>query len=201
MRAIVGLWRWRHNPLCRRTDLAEAWVALAALLLICCAVPATGFAVGGVVRDALHQSVQRQHQERERITATVVSVSRQPLDPDPETASAREGYRRVTATWPAPDGTVRRGAVPAQLRAPGPGDRFPLWTDRRSGHAVGEPMDGPTASTHAALAGFGAAAACVGLVEGLRRLLVWRLLQVRYARLDQAWDRAGPDWGRAGTGS
>ena len=29
MRAITGLWRWRHNPLRRRTDVAEGWIALA----------------------------------------------------------------------------------------------------------------------------------------------------------------------------
>ncbi|WP_425587900.1 hypothetical protein [Streptomyces marokkonensis] len=34
MRTIAGLWRWRHNPLCRTTDLTEARVALAGLLLI-----------------------------------------------------------------------------------------------------------------------------------------------------------------------
>ena len=74
MRAISGLWRWRHNPLRRATDLAEAWVALAALL-------------------------------------------------------------------------------------------------------------------------------AAGLIEGVRRLVVWRMVRLRYDRWDQAWDKAGPDWGRTGTGS
>lgn len=51
------------------------------------------------------------------------------------------------------------------------------------------------------LAGIGAALLAAGLVEGGRRLAVWRMVRRRYARWDQAWERAGPDWGKAGTGS
>ncbi|CAM5252441.1 hypothetical protein SVIOM342S_03746 [Streptomyces violaceorubidus] len=47
MRAISGLWRWRGNPLCRASDLAEAWVALTALLLTVFVAPLTGVLVGG----------------------------------------------------------------------------------------------------------------------------------------------------------
>ena len=27
VRSLIGLWRWRHNPLRRTTDLVEAWLA------------------------------------------------------------------------------------------------------------------------------------------------------------------------------
>ncbi|MET9547144.1 hypothetical protein ABZY36_17780 [Streptomyces sp. NPDC006627] len=201
MRAIVGLWRWRHNPLRRGTDLVEAWVALAALVLIVVAAPVVGTLTAGLSRDALLASVREQREARHATVGTVVrKVPAPPLDPDPETASARDAHSRVLARWAGPDGTDRSGVVVARLDAPRPGDHFRLWTDER-GRVVGRPLDPATATTHAALAGLGAATAGVALVEGARRLVLWRIVQGRYARLDQAWAKAGPDWGRAGTGS
>ncbi|MFJ8822646.1 hypothetical protein ACIREE_12755 [Streptomyces sp. NPDC102467] len=201
MRAITGLWRWRRNPLRRGTDLVEAWVALVALILIVVAAPVVGIVAGSLSRDALYRSVQEQHDRRHKVTATVVKkVAQPPLDPDPETSTARDAHSRVVATWKAPDGTAHRDRVVAALKTPRAGDTFPLWTDGY-GHVVGRPLDRTTATTHAVLAGFGAAVALTGLVEGTRRLVVWRLVRRRYARWDHAWDIAGPDWGRTGTGS
>jgi hypothetical protein len=201
LRAIRGLWRWRHNPLRRKTDLAEAWLALAALLLILVAAPLVGVLVGGLAQDALQQSVKEQRKDRHPVVATVVNkADRTPLDPDPETASGRDSHSRVLADWTAPDGTPRHGTVMAALNSPQRGDHFTLWTDER-GRLVGRPLDTATATTHAVLAGFGTAAVCAGLVEGSRRLVVWRMVRRRYDRWDQAWSQAGPDWGRTGTGS
>lgn len=201
MRAITGLWRWRRNPLCRRTDLAEAWVALVALVLMAVAAPVTGAVAGALSRDALYRSVRAQHEERHEVRATVVEkLAQPPLDPDPETSTARDAHSRVLATWRAPDGTHHRDRVIAQLASPRAGDTFPLWIDG-TGHVVGRPLDRATAATHAVLAGIGTAAALIGLVEGARRIVVWRMVRRRYARWDRAWDIAGPDWGRTGTGS
>ncbi|MFJ6567590.1 hypothetical protein ACIQNU_09215 [Streptomyces sp. NPDC091292] len=201
MRAIVGLWRWRHNPLCRATDLAEAWLALGALLLIVVAAPVVGVVAGSAANRALTRSVEHQRTERHETVATVVrKLSRAPMDPDPETVTARDSHSRVVARWTAPDGTDHRGTVMASLKSPRAGDRFPLWTDAH-GRLVAKPLDTATAATHAALAGIGAGIASVALVECARRLVVWRLVRRRYTRWDQAWDKAGPDWGRTGAGS
>ncbi|MFJ5997862.1 hypothetical protein [Streptomyces sp. NPDC092370] len=201
MRAISGLWRWRRNPLRRATDLAEAWVALAALLLILLAAPVVGSLVGGAAQDALQRSVRAQHEARHPVTATVVrKLDRSPLDADPETSSGRDLRNRVLADWTAPDGSPHQGPVLVSLKDPRQGDEFRIWTDRH-GRMVTRPLDSATASTHAVLAGFGAALATGGLIEGGRRLIVWRMVRRRYARWDQAWDRAGPDWGRTGAGS
>jgi hypothetical protein len=201
MRAISGLWRWRHNPLCRATDLAEAWVALAALLLILVVTPLAGSLVGGLAQDTLQESVHEQRASRHLVTATVVrKVEGSSLDADPEAATGRDLRTRVVADWTAPDGSPHHGSVMASLDSPHPGDRFTIWTDRQ-GRTVARPLDSATASTHAVLAGLGAALLAAGLVEGSRRLVVWRMVRRRYARWDQAWDKAGPDWGRTGTGS
>ncbi|MEV6167014.1 hypothetical protein AB0L99_02140 [Streptomyces sp. NPDC051954] len=201
MRTISGLWRWRHNPLRRKTDLTEAWVALVALLLILFAAPMTGSVVGSVAQDALQQSVRDQRESRHVVTATVVrKLNRSPLDADPETSTGRDIRSRVLADWTAPDGTAQHGPVMAHVEDPHAGDNFTLWTDDH-GRVVARPLDPATATTHAVLAGFGATLLAAGLIDGLRRLIVWRMVRRRYARWDQAWDRAGPDWGRTGTGS
>ncbi len=201
MRAISGLWRWRRNPLRRATDLAEAWLALAALLLILVVAPLIGSLVGGLAQDALQESVREQRASRHLVTATVVrKMDASTLDADPETSTGRDMRTRVLADWTAPDGTTRHGPVMANLDTPHAGDHFPLWTDAQ-GRTVARPLDSATATTHAVLAGVGAALLAIGLIEGGRRLIVWRMVRRRYARWDQAWERAGPDWGRTGTGS
>ncbi|MEU6357431.1 hypothetical protein ABZ896_50400 [Streptomyces sp. NPDC047072] len=201
MRAISGLWRWRRNPLRRGTDLAEAWLALAALVLILVVAPVIGSVVGGVAQDALQRSVREQQDSRRQVTATVIrKLDRSPLDADPESATGRDLRSRVLADWTGPDGTSQQGTVLAELRSPHRGDHFALWTDLH-GRIAARPLDSATATTHAVLAGIGAALLTAGLLEGGRRLAVWRMVRRRYARWDQAWDSAGPDWGRTGTGS
>ncbi|GAA2589158.1 MULTISPECIES: Rv1733c family protein [Streptomyces] len=201
MRAIRGLWRWRGNPVCRASDLAEAWVALTALLLILSLAPLVGVLVGGAAQHALERSVREQHETRHRVTATVVrALERSPLTVDPEAATGVEPSHRVLADWTAPDGSRHEGPVMVGIDDPGSGDRFAIWTDAR-GRTVARPLDSETATTHAVLAGIGTAVVVAALVEAVRRTVVWRMVHRRYARLEREWDRAGPDWGRTGAGS
>jgi hypothetical protein len=201
VRAISGLWRWRHNPLRRGTDLAEAWVALVTLLLILVVAPLAGAAVGGAAQDALQRSVKEQQASRHAVTATVIrELASPPIDPDGVGADGRGNRSSVLAKWTGPDGSVHRDEAGTGLPHAEPGDRFTLWTDGRGEQAV-RPLDAGTATTHAVLAGIGAAVMAAALAEGGRRLLVRELLRRRYARWDQAWEQAGPDWGRTGTGS
>ncbi|MFJ9895531.1 hypothetical protein ACIQPR_19685 [Streptomyces sp. NPDC091280] len=201
MGAIRGLWRWRRNPLRRATDLVEAWLALVVLLLVLVAAPLTGSLVGALAQDALQRSVREQHADRHVVTATVVKkLKGAEIDPDPDSATARDVRSRVLADWTGPDGTAQHGAVMASLNTPHTGDHFTLWTDGH-GRVVARPLDAATATTHAVLAGFGAALLTAGLVDSGRRLVLWRMVRRRYARWDRAWERAGPDWGRTGTGS
>ncbi|MEV7426624.1 MULTISPECIES: Rv1733c family protein [unclassified Streptomyces] len=202
MRTIVGLRRWRRNPLCRRTDLVEAWVALAAAALIALAAPAVGLLCGGAIDATLRETVRLQQEQRHRTKAEVVALSKEraPLVYDAESPGQQNLGRRVVATWRAPDGSARTGALASPLRDPHPGDTFGFWTDRRGDEAQA-PLTATGARVHAAVGGFGSAALAVVLVECGRRLIVWRLVQRRYERLDRAWAQAGPDWGRTGAGS
>ncbi|MFC9244979.1 hypothetical protein ACFT7S_13345 [Streptomyces sp. NPDC057136] len=202
MRAVSGVWRWRHNPLRRATDRVEAWAALFALLLMLLAAPVIGWICGSLTDDALQQSVRAQHAERHLTRAVVVRRADRPgqFAGDSEVASERAAQTPVVARWRTPDGTMRTGRVSTASRVTGPGSEVRIWTDDLGRPAL-RPMDAPTAHTHAALAGFGVFLLSAGLIEAARRLIVWRLRQQRYAQLDRAWARAGPDWGRTGKGS
>ncbi|WSQ69354.1 hypothetical protein OG393_29930 [Streptomyces sp. NBC_01216] len=202
MRAVTGIWRWRHNPLRRRTDLIEAWVAFAAVALLALAVPAVGWTAGARTDASLQQAVRSQHEQRQRTTARVVRLADTPLSDVRDGGSEGEppSRRAVVARWTAPDGGARTGRVPAPRERSDPGDTFPLWNDL-AGRPATAPMTSGTARAHAISVGLLATALAAVFVEAARRLVVRRLVQRRYARLDRAWAGAGPDWGRTGAGS
>ncbi|MFB9519172.1 Rv1733c family protein [Streptomyces cremeus] len=199
-RTASGVWRWRHSPLCRPTDRAEAWVALVALVLIGVAAPAVGLVTGLRANASLQREVVEQHRERHATTGTVLRPAREGSRPGGAQAGA--GYAgpvTVPASWTAPDGSARTGRVATVRGSAEPGDTFPLWTDDR-GRLVNRPVTASTATAQAALTGFGAGAVSAGLAHCVRLLVVRRLMRRRYERLDRAWAKVGPEWGRAGTG-
>lgn len=201
MRALTGVWRWRHNPLRRATDRREAWVALVAFLLLVLAAPALGWFCGSRTDVALQRSVRAQQSGRHLTTAVVVRrVGSGHFVADPEATTDRMAQTAVVARWHTPGGMARSAVVTTSSRNAAPGARVRIWTDRKGAPSI-RPMDAPTAHTHAALAGFGAAMLAALLIEGGRRLVVRRMVRRRYERLDRAWAKAGPDWGRTGTGS
>ncbi|MEF9881382.1 Rv1733c family protein [Streptomyces sp. P9-A4] len=202
MRAAIGLWRWRHNPLRRSTDLAEAWVAFVAAALLCVLVPLTGWAAGASANGSLQRAARTQQEQRAPTTARVVRAADRPATGGRTAEAAGEDRlrRSVVAQWTAPDGSTRTGTVSTARRRSAPGSTFPLWTDR-SGQPVAAPMNADAARAHAVVAGLTAALLAGLLVETVRRLAVRRLVLTRYARLDRAWAATGPDWGRTGTGS
>ncbi|RLU89179.1 hypothetical protein CTZ27_22295 [Streptomyces griseocarneus] len=193
--------RWRSNPLRRRTDVLEAWVGLVAVVLMLLAGSAVGWVTGSLAHGALRETVREQQLHRHQVMATAVqNLPVSTVEADRESASGREGHHRVIARWAAPDSRAQLSGVVA-VRQPTPvGRRFSLWTDDH-GRIAGRPMDDDTAAVHAVLAGAAAAAGTAGLVEGARRLVVWRLVQRRYTQWDRAWEQAGHTWGRAGAGS
>ncbi|MGW1660630.1 Rv1733c family protein [Streptomyces microflavus] len=186
-------------PLWRATDRREAWVTLGALLLLVVGAPAAGWAGGALAEDRLQRSVRAQHEER-RATVAVVAErvpGKRRFSGDPDADAERVP---VMAAWSAPDGTPRTGEVTTAPGAGEPGSPVRIWTDG-AGLPVPPPMSPGAARTHALLGGFGAFLLAAGAVEAGRRLAVAGLVRRRYALLDQEWATAGPDWGRAGTGS
>lgn len=197
MRAIVGLWRWRGNPLCRRSDRREAWLALGAMILVVVVAPLAGWLGASVAHDALRANAKEQQHNRHQVWATAESVQdRAPLDPDPESAAQQPDRRHVVAHWAGPDGSSHKSTVTARHQVQ-PGERFRIWTDA-AGTPTTRPMSPQTASSYAALAGLAVGVGAGGAMEAGRRLVMRELLRRRYALWDAEWARIGPDWGRTG---
>ncbi|WP_314173550.1 Rv1733c family protein [Streptomyces winkii] len=200
MRAIVGLWRWRGNPLCRRSDRREAWLALGAMVLAVVLAPLAGWLGGSAAQGALLENAKEQQRRHHQVWATAESVQdRAPLDADPESASQQPDRRHVVAHWAGPDGSAHKSTVTTQHKVQ-PGERFRIWTDAR-GMPANRPMAPETALSYAALAGLVTAAGAAGAMEAGRRLTMRQLLRRRYAVWDAEWSRIGPDWGRTGSNS
>jgi hypothetical protein len=198
MRAIVGLWRWRNNPLCRRSDRREAWLALGAMILVIVVAPFVGWLGASAAEGALLKNAEEQRQGRHQVWAMAESVQdRAPLDSDPESASQQPDRRHVVAHWAGPDGTSHKSTVTTRQHVQ-PGERFRIWTDAQ-GLATTRPMSPQTASSYAALAGLAAGAGVAGAMEAGRRLTMRQLLRRRYDLWDAEWSRIGPDWGRTGS--
>src|SRR5690606_29315652 len=71
MRSIRGLWRWRGNPLCRRSDRQEAWLSLCAALLIAVGAPLAGWYGATLAQDSLRANAAEQQRERRLVSAIV----------------------------------------------------------------------------------------------------------------------------------
>ncbi|MFJ6698990.1 hypothetical protein ACIQM4_23315 [Streptomyces sp. NPDC091272] len=199
-RTASGVWRWRDSPLRRGTDLVEAWAALVALLLIVLAAPAAGLAVGLRTNASLQHAARVQHHERHETQGVVLRPLRERrADGGAGTSTGYAGPVGVLARWTAHDGTRHTGRATTLNRAADPGDTFPMWTDGH-GRIVNRPLDASTAAAQAALTGLGAAATVAALAHCARLLVVRRLMQRRYERLDRAWAKVGPEWGRTGAG-
>lgn len=201
-------WRWRRNPLRRRSDVVEAWLGLVTLAVFC-ATPLIGWWSGQSVDRTLQRVARTQRAERTLVPATVVQ------SPAGSGATAAPGAVKSAAAaaasgadadprhadllhWTAPDRSAYTAKVPMALEV-WHGDRLLLWTDR-SGVLVPPPLDGTTAAAHAVLAGVATGSAAAGVALVSRQVLVWRLMRRRLDSWEREWARVGQDWGRAGAG-
>ncbi|MFE5186198.1 hypothetical protein [Streptomyces sp. NPDC056628] len=181
----VRLWRWRRNPLKRRSDVIEAWVVLGVWLL---AVLGGVFA-GLAAADAVVGSAGRVRAETRQVTAVLVRDAEDP-------AAGRVTGDHLVWTkvrWTEPDGTIRtdEARVPPKAKA---GGQVQVWTDRH-GTVVNEPLSGAETTLHAVTGGLLAGAGAAGLVLGAGWVV--RLVMER-RRLEQwaaEWERLDTPWG------
>jgi hypothetical protein len=200
VRSIAGLWVWRRSPLCRRTDLAEAWAALCAAVLLLLGAPLAGVAGGLAAYGELSGIVREQHLERHQVWATAKQPVERPQAGPGSGPPEEEAERHpVLAFWQGPDGVTHTGTVHA-LRPVDAGERFRVWTNAE-GELTSPPLSHGTAVAHSLAAGLVAGGLAGAAVEGGRRATVARLLRRRYAEWEAAWARIGPDWGRADSNS
>lgn len=188
-------WRWRRNPLRRRSDVVEASLGVLTVVLLC-AVPLLGWWAGHSVDGALQRVVRTEHAQRHLVRATVLDPPRTPPAVADKVGTA-DPRRGDLLRWTSPDRrSVITRTVPGEIEVWQTGN-VSLWTDD-SGELTAPPLDEATAATHAVLAGFAAGSAAAGLLLIARQLLMWRLMERRLVGWEREWARVGQDWGRAG---
>ncbi|GAA3044047.1 Rv1733c family protein [Streptomyces glomeratus] len=191
MRTRMRGWRWRRNPLRRRSDVVEAWTALLVALLLCVGAPLVGAAVGwwayGDARATQSDQLARRHQ----VPAVLVEDA-------PAAAPSSQGVKqplyRVQVRWTEPGKGTR--TTSAQVPAGSVhGDRLRVWLDAE-GHGVAPPPSDAAVWQHGVTAGVWTAGGMAGAVF-LGRAVVGRVAERhRMAEWEAEWARTGPDWGR-----
>ncbi|MFI6335059.1 hypothetical protein [Streptomyces sp. NPDC050535] len=179
------LWRWRRNPLRRRSDTLEAWIVLVAWALTVCG----GIFVGVAAAQSVERGLAQQRAEWHAVPAWLTADATEPTPTD-------DGADRVWAKvrWTAPDGSVNAGQARV-LAGTAEGTAVTIWTDPDGRH-VTRPATVSEARLRASLVGIlvGVSAAVVPFVCG--QLVRGRLERRRMDQWDEEWARFGPLWGR-----
>jgi hypothetical protein len=182
----VWLWRWRRNPLRRRSDALEAWIVLAVWAVTVVGGVLTGLAAA----DSVERGLALERAEWHPVVALLTH------DAPKVTAATAAGGEQVWAQvrWTAADGTSRTGQARVAVRS-ARGSAVTVWTDH-DGSLVTQPDTAAQAQVRAAMVGvlMGASVAAVPFVGG--RIVRERLERRRMARWDEAWARFDPMWGR-----
>ncbi|MEU0005338.1 hypothetical protein ABZ079_13860 [Streptomyces sp. NPDC006314] len=174
----VLLWRWRRNPLKRRSDVAEAWIGLAAVALLLPLVAAVGVVMAGVgERSALDQG-QGLHRTAARL------VKDAPATPSRFSGQADD---RVMATvrWTMSDGAPKMGEAPVAAGGKA-GSSTTVWLDDAD-RLRPAPLTPAQARSQGTLLGAAAGAGVCVLVVGGWWVCRVRLDVRRRARWDRAW--------------
>ncbi|WNZ13167.1 hypothetical protein [Streptomyces sp. 11x1] len=175
----VLLWRWRRNPLKRRSDVAEAWVGLATVAAVLFTAPTVGVTAAAVAeRSALTESQGLRHVTAKLVedapAATVARFS----------GAADDQLVRATVRWTT-DGSSTTGTarVAAGREA---GSRTTVWLDA-SDRVHPAPPTAAQARAQGVVTGTSAAVGAALLVLGLRWAARVRLDRRRWAQWDRDW--------------
>ncbi|MGW3938506.1 Rv1733c family protein [Streptomyces sp. NBC_00024] len=184
MNAKAWLWRWRANPLRRRSDVVEARVVLVAVALMAVGAPVAGATTAWSVDDSL----QQQRQERHPTSGLLIK------DAPYLAGYTGQGTVRAAVRWTSPDGSVRTGTAPVEPGSKA-GTPATIWLDTR-GRLTGQPPTAVMAEVEADLAGALAAAGVGAVLLAGRGIAAVRLNRSRDAQWDREWSVVGPQWSR-----
>ncbi|GHH25365.1 Rv1733c family protein [Streptomyces lanatus] len=101
----LSLWHWRHNPLRRRSDRLQGWIALGLLLLVPFLGLVATFAIGDVAYR--HYVMTAAHQKQTRHLTTAVLTHDAPRHPEPGSEEAKKTRYPATVRFTDPQGRTR----------------------------------------------------------------------------------------------
>ncbi|MFI0514896.1 hypothetical protein ACH3Y9_33580 [Streptomyces sp. WSLK1-5] len=183
----VWLWRWRRNPLRRRSDVVEAWIVLATWIAALLVGLLAGQAAAAVTQDTLDARRAAAH--------PVSAVLTENADRTPAlTGDGTGGTVQARVRWTAPDGTVRTGlarVVPGRSAD----TSVKVWIDH-GGNLVREPPGAEEARLQSALTGVLVALVAGSVPYGCGCLARLRLERRRLRDWETEWARVAPSGGR-----
>lgn len=184
------LWRWRRNPLRRRTDALQAWLGLGVLITVLAVAPVVAVLVADTARG--HYEGTARHQKQTRYEADAALTEDAPRHPEPGSDEekrtrypvevrvvTREGRTRTTRTEVQP-GLTAGNTVRIWVTADGEATDAPLTAGEIRSRTMGWAL---VAAIGVALTG-AAAHALTGLALRRRNLAHW----------DTAWAETAPRW-------
>lgn len=184
------LWRWRYNPLRRRTDTLHAWFGLGALIAVLAVAPVAAVLAGDAARRHYEDTARHQHLTRYETTGTLTEDA--PRHPEPGSDEerktrypvevrvvTREGRTRTMRTEVQP-GLTADNTVRLWITADGEATDPPLTREQVRSRTMGWAL---LAAIGVALTG-SAAHALTGLALRRRNLADW----------DTAWAETAPRW-------
>ncbi len=174
----VRFWRWRANPLRRRSDVLEAWIVLVAGVLM----TVGAVSVGLLAFFQVDHTAQRQALQRHPVQAVVRQDVHNPAASTLYVSPAGD-RARAPVSWQAPDGTQRTGTTDVHdgIKA---GEHVRIWVGP-NGNLAEKPSSPVMVGVQSALAGGLAAGGVAALVLTGRHLVLVRLDRRRSAE----WDR------------
>lgn len=188
----VRLWRWRRNPLRRRSDLVEAWLVLVTFVLALLIGVFAGVAAAVVVDG----SIEDRREHTRPVPAVLVEDAAHALPAS--VAEDGDGGVWAKVRWTAPDGTSRTGRAEVEAGAKA-GAAVTVWNDPE-GRLASAPPEGADARFQIVMSGITVSVAAGGLVVLggwiVRSRLQWR----RLAEWESEWQRVEPSWRKRMTG-
>lgn len=191
MRTRVRSRRRRHNQLRRRSDVVEAWTALAVTLLLFVGAPLAGAAAGLWAHDQARTIAATQRADRHRVHAKVIGDLPAAL---PSVEENRPRSFPVTVRWTEPGKGSRTAtvAVPADT---GRGDVVDVWLDAK-GRSVAPPPGEVAVWQHTLTVGMWSASGVIGLALLARTMTRRVALRHRLAEWERDWALTEPEWTR-----
>lgn len=191
MRTRVRGWRWRENPLRRRSDVVEAWAALIVAVLLLVGAPLAGTVAARWAHSEAEATATAQRADRHSVRAEVVGA-----EPDrvPAAQSGRTHGYRTTVRWTEPGQETRTATarVPAGTRH---GDSVEVWFDSR-GRNVAPPPDALSVWQYTVTMGVCGTGGAVALILLGRSVAGHVATRHRLAEWEEEWTRTEPVWTR-----
>jgi hypothetical protein len=186
----VPLWRWRRNPLRRRTDLAQGWIGLAVLLVVLAVTPAAVRLAGDTAHRHYSRLAQLQAQTRQHTTAVLVHDA--PSHPEPGSAEEKETRYEVPVRFTGPDGRPRTAKTEVRPGLPA-GSGVRVWVGPH-----GSLTDPPLTAEQVRGRSKGwavIAALAVGITGAVTNAVAVLVLHRRnLAAWEAAWAETAPRW-------